>query len=91
MLPYLNAPNQEINMITQFGGYNHRTSIAENQFFDMKNMSSKDFPLASTRNKRGIISNEFLEGAVLDALSARQLGKDTHDERTSCNVSSHTN
>lgn len=63
MLPYLNAPNQEINMITQFGGYNHKISINENEFFDMKNMSSKDFPLASTRNKRGIISNEFLEGA----------------------------
>lgn len=34
---------------------------------------------------------EFLECAVLDALSARQLGKDTHDKRTSCNVSSHIN
>ena len=60
MLPYLNAPNQEINMITQFGGYNHKISINENEFFDMKNMSSKDFPLASTRKKRGIISNEQL-------------------------------
>lgn len=62
-LPFLEAPEQSVDMITQFGGYNHRTSIAENQFFDMKNMSSKDFPLASTRNKRGVISNEFLEGA----------------------------
>lgn len=62
-LPFLEAPEQSIDMITQFGGYNHRTSIAENQFYDMKNMSSKEFPLASTRNKRGIISNESLEGA----------------------------
>lgn len=55
MLPYLNAPNQEINMITQFGGYNHRISINENEFFDMKNMSSREFPLASTRKKRGVV------------------------------------
>lgn len=61
MLPYLNAPNQEINMITQFGGYNHKISINENEFFDMKNMSSKDFPLASTRKKRGIIENDNLK------------------------------
>lgn len=62
-LPYLNAPEQSVEMITQFGGYNHRMSIAENQFYDMKNMSSKDYPLASTRNKRGIISNEYLKDA----------------------------
>ena len=55
MLPYLNAPEQDANMIAQFGGYNHKLSINENEFFDMKNMSSKDFPLASTRKKRGIV------------------------------------
>lgn len=62
-LPYLNVPEQSIEMITQFGGYNHKMSIAENQFYDMKNMSSKDFPLASTRSKRGIISNKLLDSA----------------------------
>lgn len=62
-LPYLNAPEQSIDMISQFGGYNHRVSIAENQFFDMTNMSAKDYPLASTRKKRGIISNGNLNNA----------------------------
>ena len=62
-LPFLNAPEQSIDMITQFGGYNHRTSIADNQFFDMKNMSSKDFPLISTRNKRGRFAHDSLLNA----------------------------
>lgn len=55
-LPYLNAPEQTMEMISQFGGYNHRLSISETEFFDMKNMSSKDFPLASTREKRGLLN-----------------------------------
>ena len=63
MLTYLDAPNQEPNMVMQFGGYNHRLSIAENEFFDMKNMSGKDFPLASTRKKRGVIENDNLSTA----------------------------
>ena len=63
MLTYLDASNQEPNMVMQFGGYNHRLSIAENEFFDMKNMSGKDFPLASTRKKRGVIENDNLSTA----------------------------
>ena len=50
-------------MVSQFGGYNHRVNIAENQFYDMKNMSTKDFPLISTRNKRGIVSDVVLKNS----------------------------
>ncbi len=62
-LPFLSAPDQSVDMITQFGGYNHRISISENEFFNMKNMSGKDFPLASTRNKRGTIESDNLTTA----------------------------
>lgn len=54
-LPYLKPPEQSVEMISQFGGYNHKLSIGESEFFDMKNMSAKDFPLAATRQKRGTL------------------------------------
>lgn len=62
-LPFLNATEQSIDMIDQFGGYNHRVKIADNEFYDMKNMSSKDFPLISTRKHRGIFNNNDLKNA----------------------------
>lgn len=43
----------ETEYLTAFGGYNHRPFIAGEEFFDMKNMSGKDYPLAATRPKRG--------------------------------------
>lgn len=39
-----------------FYGYNHRMKINAGEFFDMKNLSTKDFPMLSTRPKRGIVS-----------------------------------
>lgn len=62
LLPYLDPPEQSVEMISQFGGYNHRISINENEFYDMRNMSAKDYPLVAVREKRatvesGIMSN----------------------------------
>ena len=62
-LPFLDAPEQSVDMLTQFGGYNHRVNVAENQFFDMQNMSSRDFPVISTRKKRGVFTNDSLASA----------------------------
>lgn len=62
-LPYLDAPEQSVDMLTQFGGYNHRVNVAENQFFDMQNMSSRDFPVISTRKKRGVFTHDSLASA----------------------------
>lgn len=55
ILPYLKPTEQSVEMISKFGGYNHKISITENEFFDMQNMSAKDFPLAATRQKRGTL------------------------------------
>lgn len=66
LLPYLNAPEQSTEMLSQFGGYNHRLSINEGEFFDMQNMSAKDFPLAATRDPRGTVDiggSYFVENA----------------------------
>jgi hypothetical protein len=53
--PILNEVEQYREMTTAFGGYNHRMSCQEGQFFDMKNMTSKYFPILSPRSKRAII------------------------------------
>lgn len=39
---------------TTFGGYNHRLSCQDGEFFDMKNITTAYFPMLSPRNKRGI-------------------------------------
>ena len=36
-----------------FGGYNHSLRIAEGEWFDMKNLTSADYPVLSPRAKRG--------------------------------------
>lgn len=41
-------------MIDVFGGYNHNLRIQEGEFYDMRNLSSDDYPVLSPRKKRGI-------------------------------------
>lgn len=41
-------------MIDVFGGYNHNLRIGEGEFYDMKNLTSSDYPVLSTRPQRGI-------------------------------------
>lgn len=48
----LNVLQTNRDMIREFGGYSHRLNTAENQFYDMKNMTSDFYPLLSPRAKR---------------------------------------
>lgn len=41
-------------MIDVFRGYNHNLRIGEGEFYDMKNLSSNDYPVLSPRERRGI-------------------------------------
>lgn len=50
----LNEINASRTVIDRFAGYNHNLSISEGEFYDMKNLSSSNFPLLSPRGKRGI-------------------------------------
>ena len=40
--------------IDVFRGYNHNLRIAEGEFYDMRNMSSDDYPVLSPRRQRGV-------------------------------------
>lgn len=66
LFPTLQEVARYRSMTTQFGGYNHQISCAENQFFDMKNMTSKYFPVLSPRSKRGIIKTFKNPQGILD-------------------------
>lgn len=44
-------------MIDVFGGYNHNLRIGEGEFYDMKNLTSSDYPVLSTRPQRGIYAS----------------------------------
>lgn len=52
--PILEEITRQREMTNAFGGYNHRLSCQEGQFFDMKNMTSEYYPILSPRNKRGV-------------------------------------
>ena len=43
-------------MIDVFGGYNHNLRIGEGEFYDMKNLTSSDYPVLSPRPQRGLYS-----------------------------------
>ena len=54
------------NMTTAFGGYNHKISCQDGEFFDMKNMTTAYYPMLSPRNKRGICRQFVNPFALLD-------------------------
>ena len=44
-------------MIDAFGGYNHNLRIGEGEFYDMKNLTSTDYPVLSPRPQRGLYAH----------------------------------
>lgn len=44
-------------LIEEFRGYNHNLRIAENEFYDMQNLTSTYYPLLSPRGKRGVYAS----------------------------------
>ena len=43
-------------VVDVFGGYNHNIRIADGEFYDMKNMTSANYPVLSPREKRGLFT-----------------------------------
>lgn len=64
--PRLQEVSRYRDMTSVFGGYNHQISCAEGQFFDMKNMTSKYFPILSPRQNRGIVKKLINPQGILD-------------------------
>ena len=52
--PKLTELNTSREMVDVFKGYNHNLRIGEGEFYDMKNLSSDNYPILSPRPKRGI-------------------------------------
>lgn len=52
--PTLKQNNTTRQIIDEFRGYNHNLRIGDNEFYDMKNLSSDNYPVLSPRKKREI-------------------------------------
>ena len=67
--PYL-SPTPQTRVVTDvFRGYDHRLSAADGTFYDTLNLSSRQFPLLSTRLRRGTAAQLTRPGGLI--------GKDT--------------
>ena len=53
-LSKLNELPTSRDTIDIFGGYNHNLRIGDGEFYDMKNLTSADYPVLSPRPKRGV-------------------------------------
>ena len=54
-LPRLNIPNQSKDITDTFYGYKHRLKIGAGEFYDTLNLTTRDFPMLSTRRRRGMV------------------------------------
>ena len=52
--PTLYTKEHSRQMVDVFKGYNHNLRINDGEFFDMKNMTSDNYPVLTPRKKRGI-------------------------------------
>lgn len=68
--PTLPVQNSTRETVDTFGGYNHNLRIGDGEFYDMKNMTSDDYPVLSVRGKRGVYATpEHASGLIAkDAL-----------------------
>ena len=52
-LPYMTPIQQTTMAIDAFGGYDHNLRIADGSLYDMKNLTSDNFPVLTPRKRRG--------------------------------------
>ena len=52
--PRLNQIPAARQMLDAFQGYHHKLKIGDGEFYDMKNLSSDDYPVLSPRGQRGV-------------------------------------
>jgi hypothetical protein len=52
--PTLEEQKASRDLIDSFRGYNHNLRISDNEFYDMKNLTSTHYPILSPRGKRGV-------------------------------------
>lgn len=54
-------------VMTSFGGINHNLNAGDGELYDMRNLSSREFPLLAPRKKRGVVRS-MAKPNGLDAL-----------------------
>ncbi|MBR2311323.1 MAG: hypothetical protein IKA47_12470 [Oscillospiraceae bacterium] len=52
--PKLRVPYVSRQTVDVFSGYNHNLRIGDGEFYDMKNLTSDDYPVLSARGQRGL-------------------------------------
>ena len=52
-------------LIDVFRGYNHNLRIGDGEFYDMKNLSSANYPVLSPRPKRGVYASPSSIGGIV--------------------------
>ena len=58
--PRLNQIPAARQMLDTFQGYHHKLKIGDGEFYDMKNLSSDDYPVLSPRGQRGVYASPEL-------------------------------
>lgn len=56
--PILSVKQKSRHMSEAFLGYNHNLRIGDNEFYDMKNMTSDYYPVLAPRKKRGVYKTD---------------------------------
>lgn len=71
IFPYLDPTEQTRLTVESFGGYDHRPACPEASFYEMENLSSRHYPLLSTRPERGVVRGLDAPGGLIgkDALA----------------------
>ena len=81
--PTQQSIEKQRNMIGEFGGLNLNSSIQENEFSKMKNMSSNAYPLLSPRERRTVIKSFNLNKKVSSFNFKEALVYSAYDESIS--------
>jgi hypothetical protein len=64
-LPQLNELDRDREMIEVFKGYNHNLRISEGEFYDMKNLTSNNYPVISPRPLRGVYKDNVTASSMI--------------------------
>jgi hypothetical protein len=60
--PKLKAKAPYRQRLEVFKGYNHNLRIGSGEFYEMENLTSEDYPVLSTRKKRGQYLDSLQDG-----------------------------
>lgn len=63
--PVLSELNTSRELIDVFRGYNHNLRIGDGEFYDMKNLSSNDYPILSPRPLRGVYATPSIPQGMI--------------------------